>query len=180
MQIRTQAFVKFLNGTLGLLLATLSLAGFCFSQTVSLSPQIGPPTTKTLASGSGFPANSAVDVYFDTTDVALAATDGAGAFSKILIQAPSSAVPGGHYVTGVARSNGTAGQTTFLVRTNWAGFGFSPNNKRQNPYEHVLSPATVGGLGLAWTLPRAKRSLLRPLSLAETSTLAPKMEIFTP
>jgi hypothetical protein len=57
-----------------------------------------------LAAGliGGFRASTAVDIYFDTTDMALAITSGTGAFSGIGIQVPASAVPGTHWVTGVA------------------------------------------------------------------------------
>jgi len=72
----------------------LSIA--CIAQpTIALSVATGPPTTKLLVSGSGFDPYSAVDIYFDTKDEALAVTDGNGAFGKIGITVPGSAKPGG-------------------------------------------------------------------------------------
>ena len=58
----------------------LLLGAFSAGQTISVSPKSGPPTTKLNVSGSGFSPNSAVDIYFDTTDEILVITDGTGAF----------------------------------------------------------------------------------------------------
>jgi hypothetical protein len=44
----------------------------------------------------------------------------------------------------VQRVGGAAAQKAFLVRTDWAQFRFSLKHKGLNPYENVLSPATVG------------------------------------
>ena len=118
---------------------------------VTRSPKVGPPTTNVLVSGSGLPADDAVDIYFDTTDLALAATNSTGAFSDIPIPVPASALPGTHYVTAVARSNGEAAQTTFAVQTNWAEKGFTQKGKRSNPYENVLSPSKVGAIDVHWS-----------------------------
>jgi len=119
--------------------------------TVTLSVSSGPPTTKLLVSGSGYDPYSAVDVYFDTKDEALAVTDGSGAFGKIGITVPGSAKPGGHRVTGVERHTGLAGQSRFLVNTNWAEFQFSPDLNGLNPFENVLNPASVHRLGVRWS-----------------------------
>jgi hypothetical protein len=125
-------------------ISVLLLAGLCFSQPkVGLSPSSGPPTTNVLVSGSGFAASAAIDIYFDTTDLALAVTGSTGSFSKIAIQVPASALPGTHTVTAVARSSGAAAQKTFLVQTNWSQFRFTPRHKGRNLYENVLSPATA-------------------------------------
>ncbi len=121
------------------------------SQTISLSPNIGPPTTKTLASGSGFLPNATVRISFDRTKLVQVTTDALGAFSKVSLQVPASALPGKHSVlAGVPGS--TQAQTTFLVRTNWSQFHFSADHKGFNMYENVLSPANVGGLQLLWTV----------------------------
>jgi len=147
----TGALVRIVNQVRNVFLLTLLLAGCCFSQTITISPKNGPPTSRLTVGGTGFPANSAVDVYFDLTDLALAATDSTGAFSKVPIQAPSWVLPGIHYITAVARANQAAAQTSFNVRTDWPQFGFTPNNQRQNPYENVLYTYNVGGLDLSWT-----------------------------
>jgi len=119
---------------------------------VTLSKTVGPPTTALTVTGSGFPASAAVDVYFDTTDEALVVADAGGAFS-LPLTVPSTASPGRHWVTAVSRSGGTAAQVSFLVRTDWAMFRYSPAHSGSNPFENVLSPASAGGLGQAWAAP---------------------------
>jgi outer membrane protein assembly factor BamB len=127
---------------------TASAAGV----TLTLSITSGPPTTNLLVSGGGFPASTAVDIYFDTTDVALAVTSAMGAFSGIALKVPAAAVPGTHWVTGVARgTSGKAAQASFLVQTNWAQFQYSNLHKGVNPFENVLSPTTVGSIDLDWS-----------------------------
>src|SRR5437879_3094636 len=120
-----------------LCLTVLLMAGLCFGQpSVGLTHIVGPPTTTVFVSGNGFAANAAIDIYFETADLALAVTNGTGAFSSIRIQVPAAARPGKHWVTAVTRSTGAAGQKAFLVRTNWAEFGFTPNGKRFNHFEN--------------------------------------------
>jgi hypothetical protein len=118
---------------------------------VTLSTKAGPPTTNVLVSGSGFSPDAAIDIYFDTTDEALASANGSGSFSKIKIPVPSSALPGQHWVTAVQRSNDASAQAPFLVRTNWNQFHFGANRKGLNPYENVLNTSTVSGIDLLWS-----------------------------
>jgi|GEM_PF-585320 outer membrane protein assembly factor BamB len=123
---------------------------------VAITPTVGPPTTNVLVWGTGFDPYVAVDIYFDTTDLALATTNGQGTFGGgsirggIAIQVPASAVPGKHWITAVERYGQKAAQKSFLVQTDWAQFHFEPSHKGVNPYENVLSPATVGRIGLHW------------------------------
>jgi outer membrane protein assembly factor BamB len=129
------------------------LAISCLSQTVSTSPKTGPPTLTVLVSGSGFGASAAIDIYFDTTDEALAIANGSGAFSKIPITVPASATPGTHFVSAVQRSNDTGAQAKFNVDTDWNQFHFTPNHKGLNPYENVLNSSNVSGLDVRWSFP---------------------------
>ena len=129
----------------------LLLGGFSSGQSVSLSPKSGPPTTKLSISGSGFSPNSAVDIYFDTTDEILVITDGTGALPKSTLKTPASALPGQHWVSAVQRSTGTGSQAAFTVQTNWAQQGFGPSHQGWNPYENVLNTSNVGSLDLLWT-----------------------------
>ncbi len=139
---------------LPVLITTLFLAGLCFGQpAVTLSAKTGPPTTNIFVSGSGFAAYAAIDIYFDTTDEALASANGSGAFSKIEIQVPSSALPGTHWVTAVQRLNDNSAQAPFKVNTNWVEEGFTPKGDRSNPYENVLNNSTVSAIDLQWSYP---------------------------
>ena len=118
---------------------------------ITVTPTSGPPTSTITVSGAGFGATEAVDVYFDTTDEALASTNGVGSFSGIPIPAPSTAVPGMHWVTGVGRHSGLAAQAPFTVQSDWAQFRFSAKHRGQNPYENVLSTSNVSNIDLDWS-----------------------------
>src|SRR5215472_12401189 len=121
-----------------------------FSQSITVSPRSNPPTAYTLVSGSGFSAGAEVDIYFDTTDLALAVTDDTGSFSRIALHVPASALPGEHTVSAVDRSTGASAQTPFWVDTRWAQFRMRASHDGYNPSENVLSPVTVRGLSLLW------------------------------
>jgi outer membrane protein assembly factor BamB len=118
---------------------------------ITLSSKSGPPTGTVTVSGTGFGANETVDIYFDTTDEALASTNATGKFSGTAIAVPSSAQPGTHYVTADGRHTGRSAQASFLINTNWSQSSFSAAHRGANPYENVLSPGTVGGIDQDWS-----------------------------
>ena len=118
---------------------------------IGLSPAGGPPTSTVKVSGAGFGDSAAVDIYFDTTDEALASTNANGAFSGIAISVPASAVPGTHWVTAVERLSGRSAQTAFKVISNWAEYRYASSHAGFNPYENVLSTSDVSGMGLDWS-----------------------------
>jgi len=119
--------------------------------TITLSPSSGPPSSTVKVSGSNFAPGVAIDVYFDTTDVALVGASATGTFTKIGVTVPASAVPGIHWISAVTRGSGAMAQKPFTVRANWAEHGFGPRGKRYNPYENTLNPSTVPGLDVDWT-----------------------------
>jgi hypothetical protein len=82
--------------------------GFAAAPKLTPSPKSGPPTSSISVSGTGFSAYAAIDIYFDTTDETLAFANGSGAFSKIPIPVPASALPGNHYVTASSVPTGRA------------------------------------------------------------------------
>jgi outer membrane protein assembly factor BamB len=140
------AFFAFLFVTCLLLCGGASAA-----PSITLSKKSGPPTSKILVSGRGFEANVGVDIFFDTKDKALVVTNGQGEFHDAGIHAPRSARPGKHWVTSLERNNDKGAQQPFLVRTDWSEFHFDADGTRLNPYENVLNPSTVSGLGLQWS-----------------------------
>jgi outer membrane protein assembly factor BamB len=119
---------------------------------VTVSPGVNPPSTSTNASGTGFGATEAVDLYFDTTDEALVVTNASGAFASKALAVPATALPGIHWITAIGRHSGLAAQVLFTVRTDWAQKGYGSQNKAFNPYENVLSPQNVAGLERVWAL----------------------------
>src|ERR1700733_2739824 len=132
-------------------LIAIAFGTAAFSQTITLAPAIGPPTSSTLVSGSGFSPNAAVDIYFDATEEALVIAGSSGSFSNIALQAPASALVGTNWVTATQRSNHTAAQSKFIVYTHWSEFRFGVKLQGFNPYENALSPSTVSGVDLRWS-----------------------------
>ncbi len=122
-----------------------------------INPSVGPPTTSIRIAGSGFDPYASVDIYFDATRLATTTANGAGVIGggsihgALAVQAPASAIPGGHWITAMERSGGRLARKQFLVRTDWAQFHFDAGHSGLNPYENVLSPANVGGLQLDWS-----------------------------
>lgn len=127
-----------------------TLAASFVTAAVKVSPAVDHPSASIKVSGTGFAANEAVDVYFDTTDELLAVTNGSGAFGRYPMRVPSDALPGTHWITAVGRKGGAAAQKVFTVRTDWPEIGFSPKGRRSNPYENVLTPETVSSLDVGW------------------------------
>lgn len=125
---------------------------------IRLRPAVGPPTTEAGVWGLGFGPSETVDLAFDSSVVATASTGPGGSF-KAKVPVPATALPGRHEVLATGEASGLEARATFLVRTNWTKFHFDLANTGFNPYENVLSPATVGGLALQWKV-RAPGSIL--------------------
>jgi outer membrane protein assembly factor BamB len=118
--------------------------------TVSLSSV--HPNYTIGATGSGFAASEAIDVYVDTVDTALVVSSATGTFSASAL-VPASAQPGGHYITAIGRKSGDAAQVKFAVSTPWIEQGFGAAGRGWNTWENTISPSNVGSLGLKWAAP---------------------------
>src|SRR4029077_5849238 len=64
---------------------------------ITLKPNVGPPSTKVTVSGTGFRASEMVTLSFDATQVTSATASSAGSFSATFM-VPKSALPGDHAV----------------------------------------------------------------------------------
>jgi len=134
-----------------LILFYLLSGTLCLGQTISLSPKMGPPTTRTVISGNGFTPNASIRISFDGTKLTMAKTDASGSFSNVSIPVPATALPGRHRVTAAVAGDGSRAQTFFLVRTDWSQFRFNPDHSGFNPYENVLNSSSVGGMQIKWS-----------------------------
>src|SRR5215472_4885911 len=130
-----------------------SARAFTVAPSVKLSPSTGPPTQAVTVSGSGFGASERVDVYFDTTDEALASTNADGNFAGIRLRVPVAATPGVHWVSAKGRHSGLVARRAFTVATPWNEYGRVPSHTHANPFENVLGPGNVSGLTQAWHYP---------------------------
>jgi hypothetical protein len=72
-----------------------SAGSFTVTPSAALSPVSGHPNAEVTVTGAGFTPYSSVDVYFDTTDEALAVSNGLGVVS-IQIPVPTASQPGTH------------------------------------------------------------------------------------
>jgi len=134
-------------------LGLLAGGGAAAAPALTLSQNWGPPTLSLTVKGTGFPANTVAELYFDYMSLTLAATDGAGAFSRT-VKVPSGALPGTHWITAYVRATGVGAQKSFTVRTPWRQFHGPPRHNGWNPFENILSPSVVptsGNLDLAWS-----------------------------
>jgi outer membrane protein assembly factor BamB len=126
-----------------------------------VSPAVGPPTTVTRIYYSGFGPQEALDLYFDTGDIAISSASASGA-ANLPVTIPAAGRPGVHFVTAVGRHSGYSAQATFSVQTSWPQFGFLPNHKASNRFENVLSTGAVGSLEEAWRTPKIARVMSIP------------------
>src|SRR6266536_860113 len=122
---------------------------------IRVSPQVGPPTTRITVKGQGFGPTEVVDLSFDSSPEGTATTDPSGAFSAPL-RVPASALPGGHTVTATGGTSGLSASAPFVVRTDWPMSRFRPDHTGLNSYENMLSPSTVSGLQVGWTISAQK------------------------
>jgi len=126
-----------------------SSAVFTVTPGVALTPTSGHPSLAVAMTGGGFGPYTAVDVYFDTVDTALATSNGKGVVS-ITVQVPKTSQPGTHWMTMVERANDYAAQAAFTVNTNWVMQGFSAANSGFNTFENTLTTDNVNQLGPQW------------------------------
>jgi outer membrane protein assembly factor BamB len=122
---------------------------------ITLSPRVGPPTTKVDVSGTGYGANAVVDIYFDTTDLCLVIATGSGDIS-CRIKVPKEAQPHAHWISAIQRGTNTGAQKPFTVRTNWAQFhGRDARHTGFNSFENTITTANVSQLDILWRAPTA-------------------------
>jgi outer membrane protein assembly factor BamB len=132
-----------------LLMGSLPGAAAAASPSVSLSPSVGPPTTLSTVSGTGFGSDETVALTFDSQQVRTAATTSLGSFSAT-ISVPKTALPGAHVVRVTGQTSHLSGQAAFAVRTDWTQFRFDQNHTGVQPFENVLNASNVPMLQLAW------------------------------
>jgi outer membrane protein assembly factor BamB len=108
------------------------------------------PGTTIQILGTGFGNSTAVDVYFDSTDVALGVTSSTGVF-VVSFQIPTNAAIGQHWISAVQRSDDVAAQQAIQITDNWSSFRYSAAHKADNYYETALNPDNVGNIDIAWS-----------------------------
>jgi outer membrane protein assembly factor BamB len=110
----------------------------------SVRPTLGPPTTVTVATGSGFGTSETVTVSFDALVVATV-TASRGAFTAN-VTIPATATPGSHTIQARGGTTGTVASAPFVVRTDWTQFHFNLARSGYNPFESLIAPANAASL----------------------------------
>jgi hypothetical protein len=129
-----------------------SKTNFVVTPGADLSVSFGPPLAVLQISGAGFHPSTAVDIYFDAADQALAITTAKGQIA-MQVQVPATAQPGIHWVSLVARGTNIAAQAAYNVNTNWPMAGLGAQGRSTNAFENTLTTANVGRLVDVWTKP---------------------------
>lgn len=126
---------------------------FTLNNGLAANPSNTPPGQSVTAIGSGYQANEAVQLYWNSTSGPLLATTTAAANGNISqpVTIPTSATPGSNTLIGVGQTSGNTFTTPIAINTNWGDLGFDPGIHRVNPYEYGLGPGNVGNLQLKWT-----------------------------
>lgn len=127
----------------------LSAAPASAATTETLSSTSGAPGASVTISATGFAADTSIDVFFDTTDVAIAVSNASGAVS-FAIPVPSTAQPGKHWITLDQLSNHLAAQAPFTVVMSWPQGGWGPSWRGYNPLENTINTSNVAQLTQAW------------------------------
>lgn len=142
--------VVHVSASVALLIVALSPPALAVDASLSISPDVGPPTTVTTAAGSGFAPGERVVLGFDHRKLETIRAAFDGTFTEE-VQVPATATPGSHTVLAKGAVSGKA-VATFTVRTNWPTARFVPEGTGHNPYENVISPSNVGNLEPAWSV----------------------------
>jgi outer membrane protein assembly factor BamB len=119
-----------------------------------LAPTIAQPGDTVLVSGAGFSSRGAVDVYFDTTSVALVIATFRGTFTDASFTVPADASAGRHWVTAVDRATSRGRQRAITIQSplaDWPMLQRNPRHHGLNPAEEIISTSNVADLDVLWS-----------------------------
>lgn len=127
-----------------------SSAVFTVTPGALASPSYTHPGANITVTASGMDPYTSMDVFFDTTDVALTTSNSSG-IATLTIGVPSNAAPIKHWVTFDERSNHKAVQTAVTINTDWLQANYTFSATGYNPYEGTLDSTSVPDLDQLWT-----------------------------
>ena len=110
---------------------------------ITLDPDHGPPTSRTVVTGEGFGASEVVVVTFDTKPVGSTTTDPSGSFSTT-VRVPKSATPGDHPITATGQTSGRVGLGGLLGADQLVQVPLRPCSERPKTFERAASDAKPG------------------------------------
>jgi len=149
-------------GLLGVTSGTLATTSFTVTARLDVGATQAPAGTVLAVNGWGFGARESVTVSFNGTAITTASTDTKGAFSKTYT-VPSGTAAGSYTFSATGATSGITTSTPFTVgavsagagpqASDWATWGFDPQNHRVNPTETAIGPGNVATLAPLWTRP---------------------------
>jgi hypothetical protein len=127
-----------------------SSASFTVTPGALVTPAVTHPGANITVTASGMDPYTSMDVFFDTTDVALTTSNGSG-IASLTIAVPTNALPIKHWITFDERSNHKAVQAPITINTDWLQANYTFNSAGYNPYEGALDSTSVPNLDQLWT-----------------------------
>jgi len=114
-----------------------------------VAPSQTHPGANVIVTASGMDPYVSMDVYFDTTDVALVTSNGSG-IASLTVAVPTNAMPIKHWITFDERSGHKAVQAPITISTDWLQGNYSFGGADYNPYEGALDSTSVPNLDTLW------------------------------
>jgi hypothetical protein len=142
---------------------TVAVSPAAATPAISVSPTAGTPTSTITVSGSGFDPTASVDVFFDTTDIALLATNASGAIPATTVTVPADAQVANHWITVDERRTHAAAQVSYVVTAHWPMAGYGPSGRGYNPLENTINTGNIHDLTRAWSRPAGAFANASPL-----------------
>jgi hypothetical protein len=139
-----------------------SSATFTVTPGALAAPAQTHPSASITVTASGMDPYTSMDVFFDTTDVALTVSNGRG-IASVTITVPANAAPVEHWITFDERSNHKAVQAPVTINTDWLQGNYGFNGAGFNPYEGTLDSASVPTLDALWAKPNSPYSNQLPM-----------------
>src|SRR5437773_4828462 len=136
----------------GLVGPRIQLPALAVTATLSITPDSGPPLTKTEIQGTGFAPNEEIRLSFDSRHMDMAKADDQGVFVAER-HVPFDILPGDHPVQAMGEESGLRAGTQFIMWTEWPRYQADDRGTGNKEFENVLTPSTVAGLREVWTAP---------------------------
>ena len=147
-------------GLIGLKSGLLATTSFTVTARLDVGALQAPAGTALNVNGWGFGAKESVTVSFNGMAIGTGATDSKGAFSKTYT-VPSGTAAGSYTFSATGATSGITTWTPFTVgavsagagpqASDWANWGFDPQNHRVNPTETAIGPGNAATLAPLWT-----------------------------
>lgn len=139
------------------------------SASASASPNITPPRTSLVLTGSGFAANEPLQFALAGRTLGSATADARGTFGASAITLPASTRPGLNTLLVVGQASQRVATVGFRVETDWPQLGVDGAHTARNGFEARLSGFTASGLRELWSFSSAGGFAASPI--IETGTV---------